>query len=196
MPAPGRPANASRVSFGCASCLLTARFLVACKDRAEDRHCRTRRTSTRTGDRARSCRLGRAATQMSRRATRRSLCHSVRSSAHLVNACSIPANPGCRNGRQPAVTPRGADCCIAPAVHKSMCLDADAASAALPLREAKQQRPPGCGSARSDPARSRLSKRTAAAAAHRSDSGRTRRRAAAAAQTEASTWGWRLQGSS
>ena len=91
-----------------------------------------------------------------------------------------------RSGREPAFIPRGADCCIAPAVHKSMCLDADAASAALPLREAKQQRPPVWDVLAQTLHDRALSKRTAAAAAHRSDSGRTRRRAAAAAQRQAS----------
>jgi hypothetical protein len=92
---------------------------------------------------------------------------------------------GDRKGRQPAVIPRAAECCIAPAVHKSIRLDTDAASAAVALREAKQQRPPGVWEVLAETPHGRaLSTRTAAAAAHRSDSGRTRPRAAAAAQTQ------------
>ena len=45
---------------------------------------------------------------------------------------------------EPAVAPSAADYRIAPTVHKSMHLDADAAWVAVALREAKQQPPPEC----------------------------------------------------
>jgi hypothetical protein len=47
-----------------------------------------------------------------------------------------------RYGRERAVASRAADCCIDPAVRKSMDLDAGTAFAAVLLGEARQQRPP------------------------------------------------------
>jgi hypothetical protein len=47
-------------------------------------------------------------------------------------------------GRERAVASRVADCCIDPAVRKSMDLDTGDAWAAVLLGEAKQQRPPEC----------------------------------------------------
>ena len=61
-----------------------------------------------------------------------------RSSRARRGACSNRANPDRPFGRQPAVAPRTADCCINPAVRESMDLDGDAASVAVLLREAKQ----------------------------------------------------------
>jgi hypothetical protein len=61
-----------------------------------------------------------------------------------------------RSRHNQRIMPRAAECCIAPAVNKSVRLDADAASAAVPLREGKQQRPPGVEGACPDPAPSRF----------------------------------------
>jgi hypothetical protein len=51
---------------------------------------------------------------------------------------------------------RAVECCIDTAVHTSLGLDADVWSVAVPLREAMEQRPPGCGRCLLRPARSRL----------------------------------------
>ena len=48
-----------------------------------------------------------------------------------------------RVGRQPAAVPSATNYCIAPADRESMCLDADAASSALPLQQARQRRGQG-----------------------------------------------------
>jgi hypothetical protein len=78
------------------------------------------------------------------------------------------------------------DCCIDPAVRKSMDLDNGDAQAAVLLGEAKQQRPPECARCLPDVCGPALSKRAACAAADRSSSQQTQRRAAALAQQEAS----------
>jgi hypothetical protein len=64
-------------------------------------------------------------------------------------------------------------------------LDADAASAAVPLREAKQPPPPGWGTWLLRSWHGRALSKWTAAAAHRSDSRQTQPRATAAAQIQA-----------
>ena len=103
-----------------------------------------------------------------------------------VGASWIRANADSPFGRQPPVSAPTPDCCIVPAVRKSMNLDAGAAWAAVLLGEAKQQRQRRRRDVCSGPRGPALSKRAARAAAHQSNSDRKQRATRAPAQEEAS----------
>ena len=94
------------------------------------------------------------------------------------------ANPDFRSGRQPAVSAPTPDCCIDPAVRKSIDLEAGAPWVAVLLGEAKQQRHAETARRLLRPAWPALSERAARAAAHQSNSDRTERCTRAPAQKE------------